>query len=382
MALEWVPRESEEKNHDRYGSEHWGTQAPCTIYEKRPLKDPKGNVIKGLYVAWITLNNPAQYNSYTTEMVKGVIAGMENSSTDRSVVCTIFTGAGSNAFCTGGNTKEYSEYYSRRPEEYGAYMELFNNMVDSILMCKKPVICRVNGMRVAGGQEIGMACDLAIASDLAIFGQAGPRHGSAPDGGSSDFLPWFLSMEDAMWNCVSCEMWSAYKMKMKTLISKCAPVLKDEKGNWIRNPQVITDKYIDNGEIVYGEFKTGDAFKQAREWVNNKLKSNDYDFSLLDAEVDKVVWTFTNLFPGCLIKSIDSVRAKKKFFWDQTKNYNRHWLAANMMGEAFLGFGAFNTKKITGVDVIDFIKYRQNIAEGKLLDDTFFEEVLGKPQKK
>ena len=382
MALEWMPRESEEKNHDRYGSEHWGTQAPCTIYEKRPLKDPNGNVIKGLYVAWVTLNNPAQYNSYTTEMVKGVIAGMENSSTDRSVVCTIFTGTGPNAFCTGGNTKEYSEYYSRRPEEYGAYMELFNNMVDSILMCKKPVICRVNGMRVAGGQEIGMACDLAIASDLAIFGQAGPRHGSAPDGGSSDFLPWFLSMEDAMWNCVSCEMWSAYKMKMKTLISKCVPVLKDEKGNWVRNPQVITDKYIDNGEIVYGEFKTGDAFKQAREWVSGKLKNNDFDFSLLDAEVDKIVWTFTNLFPGCLIKSIDSVRAKKKFFWDQTKNYNRHWLAANMMGEAFLGFGAFNTKKITGMDVIDFIKYRQNIAEGKLLDDTFFEEVLGKPQSK
>ncbi len=141
-------------------------------------------------------------------------------------------------------------------------MELFNNMVDSILMCKKPVICRVNGMRVAGGQEIGMACDLAISSDLAIYGQAGPRHGSAPDGGSSDFLPWFLGMEDAMWNCVSCEMWSAYKMKMKTLISKVVPVLKDEKGNWVRNPQVITDKYVDNGEIVYGEFKTGDEFKR------------------------------------------------------------------------------------------------------------------------
>ena len=315
-------------------------------------------------------------------MVKGVIAGMENSSTDRSVVCTIFTGTGPNAFCTGGNTKEYSEYYGRRPEEYGAYMELFNNMVDAILMCKKPVICRVNGMRVAGGQEIGMACDLAISSDLAIYGQAGPRHGSAPDGGSSDFLPWFLGMEDAMWNCVSCEMWSAYKMKMKTLISKCVPVLKDEKGSWVRNPQVITDKYVENGEIVYGEFKTGEEFKKAREWVNNKLKNNDYDFSLLDGEVDKIVWTFTNLFPGCLIKSIDSVRAKKKFFWDYSKNYNRHWLAASMMGEAFLGFGAFNTKKITGQDVINFIKYRQNIAEGKILDEKFFEEVLGKPQNK
>ena len=61
---------------------------------------------------WIRLNNPAQYNSYTTEMVKGVIAGFENSSTDRTVVATVFTGTGPNAFCTGGNTKEYSEYYS------------------------------------------------------------------------------------------------------------------------------------------------------------------------------------------------------------------------------------------------------------------------------
>jgi len=80
--------------------------------------------------------------------------------------------------------------------------------------------------------------------------------------------------------------------------------------------------------------------------------------------------------------SIDGIRNKKKYFWDQTKNANRHWLAANMMGEAYLGFGAFNSKKITGTDTIDFIKYRQNIAEGKLVDEKFFEEVLGKPQSK
>ncbi len=382
MGLEWMPREHGKKDHSRHGTNHWGTEAPCVVYEKKPLKDPKGNEVKGLYVATIRLNNPAQYNSYTTEMVKGVIAGFENSSTDREVVATVFTGTGPNAFCTGGNTKEYSEYYSMRPEEYGAYMELFNNMVDSILMCKKPVICRVNGMRVAGGQEIGLACDIAISSDLAIYGQAGPRHGSAPVGGSSDFLPWFLSAEDAMWNCVSCEMWSAYKMKAKNLISKCIPVLKDDKGAWVRNPQVITDTYVKDGEIVYGENKTGQEGKDARAWVNEKLKANAYDFSLLDAEVDRVVWIFANLFPGCLMKSIDGIRQKKKSFWDQMKNDHRYWLATNMMGEAFLGFGAFNTKKITGADTIDFIKNRQLIAEGTLNNEAYFAEVLGKPQAK
>jgi len=94
-----------------------------------------------------------------------------------------------------------------------------------------------------------------------------------------------------------------------------------------------------------------------------------------------MVWTFANLFPGCLIKSIDSIRAKKKFFWDYSKNYNRHWLAANMGGEAFLGFGAFNTKKITGQGTIDFIKFRQNIAASRPWNTEMFEEVLGKPKE-
>ena len=72
------------------------------------------------------------------------------------------------------------------------------------------------------------------------------------------------------------------------------------------------------------------------------------------------------------MKSIDGIRQKKKFFWDQIKNDHRYWLATNMMGEAFLGFGAFNTKKITGVDTIDFIKNRQLIAKGALNNEAYF----------
>jgi 6-oxocyclohex-1-ene-carbonyl-CoA hydrolase len=380
MALEWMPRDNGDKNHLLHGDSHWGADgdAPCVVFEKRPLTDPNGNEIKGLYTAWIRLNNPKQYNSYTTEMVKGVIAGFENCSLDRSVVAVVFTGTGPYAFCTGGNTKEYSEYYSKRCDEYGQYMELFNHMVDAILACKKPTVCRVNGMRVAGGQEIGMACDIAISSDLAVYGQAGPKHGSAPDGGATDFLPWFLSMEDAMWNCVSCEMWSAYKMKMKGLISKCVPVLKVD-GKWVRNPLIITDKYVDDGEIVYGELKDGDDAKAARDFL--KQHQPNADFELLDKEVEKIVWRFANLFPGCLIKSIDGIRQKKKYYWDLTKNANRHWLAANMSGEAFLGFGAFNTKKMTGRDVVDFIKFRQNIADARVWDQEMFAEVMPSPKE-
>jgi 6-oxo-cyclohex-1-ene-carbonyl-CoA hydrolase len=375
MSLDWLPREGGIKNHDLYDDAYLNGNPPTVNYELKAIKSPDGKTTDGLNSAWITLNNPQQYNSYTTEMVKGVIAAFHRASMDRTVVAVVFTAEGDRAFCTGGNTKEYAEYYAGKPTEYGLYMDLFNAMVDAILMCKKPVICRVNGMRVAGGQEIGMACDLAISGDHAVYGQAGPRHGSAPDGGSTDFLPWYLTIEDALWNCVSCELWSAYKMKRVGLISKAIKVYK-ENGKYIPNPQVITHRYVEDGDIIYGEFLTGDAGKAARE----KTKSLEIDFSLLDKEVNKILWTFTNLFPNCLMKSIDGIRQKKKFFWDQTKLANRHWLAANMQGEAYLGFHAFNTKKITGKDVIDFIKYRQLIAEGHALDEDFFEQVLGKPQ--
>ncbi len=133
---------------------------------------------------------------------------------------------------------------------------------------------------------------------------------------------------------------------------------------------------MENGEIVYGEFVPGEKGKRARE----ELAKAKVDLSLLDNEIHSVIWRFTNLMPNCLIKSIDGIRAKKKFFWDQTKLANRHWLASNMTLEGFLGFTAFNTRKMTGKDVIDFVKYRQLLAEGRAVDDTFMEEVLPRPK--
>ena len=62
------------------------------IYEKRPAKAPDGSVVPGLYNAWIWLDNPKQYNSYTTEMVKGIILAFRAASNARDVVATVFTG--------------------------------------------------------------------------------------------------------------------------------------------------------------------------------------------------------------------------------------------------------------------------------------------------
>src|SRR5260370_43214 len=247
------------------------------LYEEIPLKDPNGDFVDGLHSVRITLDNPKQLNSYTTDMVKGVILGMRRAANDRACVAVVFTGSGNRAFCTGGNTKEYAEYYAGNPEEYRQYLRLFNDMVSAILACDKPVICRVNGMRVGGGQEIGMACDFSVAQDLANFGQAGPKHGSAPDGGATDFLPLLVSVEAAMESCTLCEPWSAYKALRLGVLMKVVPALK-VKGEFVPNPFVITDRWVDNGQIVYGELKTGAEKAAAKE----TLARGEVDLTLLD----------------------------------------------------------------------------------------------------
>ncbi|MCP4568827.1 MAG: 6-oxocyclohex-1-ene-1-carbonyl-CoA hydratase [FCB group bacterium] len=341
------------------------------IYELRPCLDAKGQPVKGLHNAWIFLNNPKQYNSYTTAAVKEVILAFRQASNDRSVVAVVFSAVGDKAFCTGGNTKEYAEYYSGRPIEYKQYMRLFNDMITNILMCDKPVICRVNGMRIAGGQEIGMACDFAVASDMAVFGQAGPRHGSAPDGGSTDFLHLFVGIERAMQSCLLCEMWSAYEAKTLGLITEAVPVFKVD-GQFVRNPLLVTDRWLDDsGDIVYGKRKAGDDYKAGKEMMGK----GEVDLAPLDSKVNELATKFLYLMPDCVNKTLNSVRKKKLEHWDRNHQSNRDWLGLNMMTEGKAGFRAFNEGP-KGNREADFIKLRIMLSEGHPWDDELLNAIL------
>ncbi|MDP7032706.1 MAG: 6-oxocyclohex-1-ene-1-carbonyl-CoA hydratase, partial [Gemmatimonadota bacterium] len=330
------------------------------LYEELPIPGADGIPVEGLHAVRITLDNPSQLNSYTTEMAKGVILGMRRASNDRACVAVVFTGSGTRAFCTGGNTAEYAEYYAGNPEEYRQYMRIFNDMVSAILHCDKPVICRVNGMRIAGGQEIGMACDFTVSQDLALFGQAGPKHGSAPDGGSTDFLALFVGVERAMDSCTLCQPWSAHMAHRLGLITKIVPALKVD-GEFVPNPMAVTDRWLDAyGNIVHGEFRSGKERAEARK----VLKSGEVDLSLLDAEVDRLILQLALTMPGCLTKTTESVRKHKLEHWNRNKESNRAWLALNMMTDAHAGFRAFNEGTRDIGREINFIGLRQALAAG------------------
>lgn len=340
------------------------TQYREIMYEKRPCLDQQGQVAEQLFTAWIMLNNPSQYNSYTTKAVKEIILAFSEASNDRQVVAVVFTAVGDKAFCTGGNTREYAEYYSGNPQEYSQYMRLFNDMVSAILKCEKPVICRVNGMRIGGGQEIGMACDFSITSDMARFGQAGPRHGSAPIGGATDFLPLFTGIERAMASLTLCEPLSAHQAYYYGIVSDIVPVLK-YKGRFIVNPLVITDRLTDEyGRIIFGTQKSGAELQKAKEIVSD----SETDLSLLDEAVNRLTTKLLYTFPNCTMKTISEVRKFKLEHWDKNKESSREWLALNMMTEAKAGFKAFNEGPKENRE-INFIRLRQLLSEGKPWDE-------------
>ncbi len=346
------------------------------IFEKRSCIDKNGNAIEGLFNAWIILNNPKQFNSYTTSAVKEIILAFREASNDRSVVAVVFTAVGDKAFCTGGNTKEYAEYYAGNPQEYSQYMRLFNDMVSAILSCEKPVINRVNGMRVGGGQEIGMACDFTIAQDLARFGQAGPKHGSAPIGGATDFLHLYVGIERAMHSLTLCEPWSAHQAYAFGLITDIVPALKVD-GKFVANPLVVTHKWLDEyGKIIHGNFKTGEALSKGKEILSKGI----VDLTLLDEAVDIFISKILHTFPNCMNKTIGEVRKKKLEHWDKNKENSREWLALNMLSEAKAGFQAFNFGPKENREV-DFIKLRQLLAEGKEWNDELFREISPQYQK-
>ena len=223
-----------------------------------------------------------------------------------------------------------------------------------------------------------MACDFTIAQDLANFGQAGPKHGSAAIGGATGFLPVMIGCEQAMVSGTLCEPFSAHKAARLGIISGLVPALKVD-GRFMANPAVITDRMMDEfGRIVHGEFKVGAELKEGLAMI----KGGQIDLSLLDEKVEELCGKLIETFPECMAKSLEELRKPKLDAWNRNKENARAWLALNMMNEARAGFRAFNEgTKETGRE-IDFVKLRQGLAKGIPWTEELIESLMPAAQER
>jgi 2-ketocyclohexanecarboxyl-CoA hydrolase len=135
-------------------------------------------------VATIIINRPEVYNAFRAHTVEEMIHAFSKASWDSSIGVIVLTGAGDKAFCTGGDQSAHEGHYDGRGT-IGLPLEELHSIIRD---APQPVIARVQGYAIGGGNVLALLCDLTIASENAVFGQVGPRVGSVDPGWGTAYL--------------------------------------------------------------------------------------------------------------------------------------------------------------------------------------------------
>ncbi len=134
--------------------------------------------------AWVIINRPKLYNAFRAQTLEEMISAFKLAADDKGVSCVVLTGAGDKAFCTGGDQSAHEGQYDGRGI-VGLPIDELQSIIRDI---PKPVIARINGYAIGGGNVFATLCDLSIMSDTAKLGQVGPKVGSIDAGWGTAML--------------------------------------------------------------------------------------------------------------------------------------------------------------------------------------------------
>jgi enoyl-CoA hydratase/carnithine racemase len=175
---------------------------------------------KNGYVSTITINRPEVLNCFDYTTLKELATAFLDSSVDDQIAVIVITGTGDKAFCTGADLKEQDEHILKKPNDYYKWMYAFIEMHDRLRNIGKPTIARLNGMVVGGGNELNMACDLAVAATIK---QVGAARGSVAAGGATQWLPLIIGDRRAREMLLLCENIDAYTALDWGLVNQVVP---------------------------------------------------------------------------------------------------------------------------------------------------------------
>ena len=181
------------------------------VYEKAPPR------------ATITLNRPEVLNAFDFQMLRELARAFEDASWDDDIRVVVVTGEG-RAFCVGADLRSWGAELVGNSKEYWKWFGAFQDMHDRLREIGKPTLARVQGIAVGGGNELQMACDLAVMVDGAYIRHVGPEHGSVPAGGATQWLPIFAGDRRAREILFLCEEIPARQALEWGLVNRvCAP---------------------------------------------------------------------------------------------------------------------------------------------------------------
>jgi enoyl-CoA hydratase/carnithine racemase len=228
--------------------------------------------------ATVTLNRPEVLNAFDFLMLRELARAFEDASWDDEIRVVVVTGEG-RAFCVGADLRSWGAELVGNPPEYWKWFGAFKDMHDRLREIGKPTVARVQGIAVGGGNELQMACDLAVMADDAFIRHVGPEHGSVPAGGATQWLPIMVGDRRAREILMLCDQISA---------------------------------------------------QQAAEWglVNWAVPREE-----LDAKVDEVVESLARKLPQTVRYMKQQLNWWRDLSWHETVGHARDWLALSMLND-------------------------------------------------
>jgi enoyl-CoA hydratase/carnithine racemase len=229
------------------------------VYEKAPPR------------ATITLNRPEVLNAFDFRLLRELARACEDASWDDEIRVVVVTGTG-RAFCVGADLKSWGADLVGNPREYWKWFGAFKDMHDRLREIGKPTLARINGIAVGGGNELQMACDLAVMVDDAFIRHVGLEHGSVPAGGATQWLPIMVGDRRAREIVLLCEELPAAKAAEWGLVNWVVPAAElDEKVDEVveklatKLPQ--TTRYAKQQLNWWRDISWHETVGHARDWL-------------------------------------------------------------------------------------------------------------------
>ena len=156
--------------------------------------------------ATITINRPEVYNAFRSRTGDELIDAFNRAGWDDAIASSVLTGAGEKAFCTGGDQKNPEAGSYGKRGMIGFPLEELHTVIRDM---PKPVIAKVRGYAIGGGNVLATLCELTLASETAVFGQVGPKMGSVDPGFGTAYLAHVVGEKKAREMWYLCRHYSA-----------------------------------------------------------------------------------------------------------------------------------------------------------------------------
>jgi 2-ketocyclohexanecarboxyl-CoA hydrolase len=170
-------------------------------------------------VAHITINRPQVLNAFRGKTCEELIHALNRAGWDKAVGVIVLAGAGDRAFCTGGDQSAHSGQYDGRGM-IGLPIEELQSLIRDV---PKPVIARVQGYAIGGGNVLATLCDFTVASEKAVFDQVGPKVGSVDPGFGTAYLARVVGEKKAREIWYLCRRYTAAEALAMGLVNAVVP---------------------------------------------------------------------------------------------------------------------------------------------------------------